>query len=158
MTWHDPSTSFVFSSFSMRDLMRPLKRITYLKIRVFSQNWFFGGDICVSGLICLSCSLLVIYITACHIDSFMSNKYVLCILYQFLLAYTYYNVPSKTKHYTRHRQDSISMETAVQWAITQAADWILFCLHAMSHDSTVAVTISSWIARLRLQLPANVAS
>ena len=80
MTWHDPSTSLKFSSFSMRDLKRPLKRITCSKIRVFSQNWFCGGDICVSGLICLSCSLLVTFtlqlVTSIHSWMSVSNKYV----------------------------------------------------------------------------------
>ena len=92
MTWHDPSTSLKFSSFSMRDLKRPLKRITYSKIRVFSQNWFCGGDICVSGLICLSCSLLVTFTLhlVTYIHSFMSivwviNMYLLLLACSFLL-------------------------------------------------------------------------
>ena len=104
MTWHDPSTSLKFSSFSMRDFKRPLKRITYSKIRVFSQNWFCGGDICVSGLICLSCSLLVSLTlhVDCHnvtsIHSWVNN--LLLLLYLLILL-------SKTKHFSMYRHESI---------------------------------------------------
>ena len=94
MTWHDPSTSFKFSSFSMRDLKRPLKRITYSKIRVFSQNWFCRGDICVSGLICLSCSLHVTFtlqlVTSIHSWVSVSNKYVSS-TYFYLLVRSFWN-------------------------------------------------------------------
>ena len=99
----------------MRDLKRPLKRITYSKIRVFSQNWFCRGDICVSGLICLSCSLLSLL----HYS--LSHRFIhewVWVISMYPHSSTCLFVPSKTKHYTRHRQDSISMETAVQSAIT----------------------------------------
>ena len=128
MTWHDPSTSLKFSSFSMRDLKRPLKRITYSKIRVFSQNWFCGGDICVSGLICLSCSLLVSLTlhTDCHnvtsIHSWVNN--LLLLLYLLILL-------SKTKHFSMYRHEywTVWRLQYSQPLHRQASDWILFCLH-----------------------------
>ena len=128
----------------MRDLKWPLSRITYLKIRVFSQNWFCRGDICVSGLICLSCSLLVTYITACHIDSFMSNKYVTTSTFWYFLP--------KQNIIQGIGRTILDTAIAVQSAITQAGIRLDLVLSPWGPDSTVAVTISSWIARL--QLPA----